>query len=72
MRGRADPLRVSAVLGHEAVGALSRALVAVMPLARMQQLAGLPGRITRIFVQTAARSRRHGRAELQRARRRDA
>ncbi len=51
MRGRATTLRVSAVLGHEAVGALSRALVAVMPLARMQQLAGLPGRITRIFVE---------------------
>jgi putative ABC transport system permease protein len=51
MRGRATTLRVSAVLGHEAVGALSRALVAVMPLARMQQLSGLPGRITRIFVE---------------------
>ena len=51
MRGRAITLRVSAVLGHEAVGALSRALVAVMPLARMQQLAALPGRITRIFVE---------------------
>jgi putative ABC transport system permease protein len=51
MRGRAITLRVSAVLGHEAVGALSRALVAVMPLARMQQLSGLPSRITRIFVE---------------------
>ena len=40
------------MLGPEAVGALSRALVAVMPLARMQRLAGLPGRVTRIFVQT--------------------
>jgi putative ABC transport system permease protein len=51
VRGRAITLRVSAVLGHEAVGALSRALVAVMPLARMQQLSGLPSRITRIFVE---------------------
>src|ERR1039458_8080662 len=47
MRGRATTLRVSAVLGHEAVGALSRALVAVMPLERMQQLSPLPGAITR-------------------------
>jgi putative ABC transport system permease protein len=53
MRGRASPLRVSAVLGPEAAGALSRSLVAVMPLKRMQQLAGLQGRVTRIFVQPA-------------------
>jgi putative ABC transport system permease protein len=52
LRGRAIALKVSAVLGQEAVGALSRALVAVMPLARMQQLAGLPRRVTRILVQT--------------------
>jgi putative ABC transport system permease protein len=64
MRGRATRLRVSAVLGHEAVGALSRALVAVMPLARMQQLSGLPGRITRIFVETAPGAESKVRAEL--------
>jgi putative ABC transport system permease protein len=52
LRGHAIALKVSAVLGQEAVGALSRALVAVMPLARMQQLAGLPRRVTRILVQT--------------------
>ena len=64
MRGRAVQLRVSAVLGHEAVGALSRALVAVMPLARMQQLAGLPGRITRIFVQARPGAEGKVRSEL--------
>jgi putative ABC transport system permease protein len=52
MRGRSSALRVSAVLGPEAAGALSGALVAVMPLARMQQLAGLQGRVTRILVQS--------------------
>jgi putative ABC transport system permease protein len=51
LRGHATVLRVSAVLGHETVGALSRALVAVMPLGRMQQLSGLSARITRIFVE---------------------
>jgi putative ABC transport system permease protein len=51
LRGRAIPLRVSAVLGPEAAGAVSGALVAVMPLARLQRLAGLPRRITRILVQ---------------------
>jgi putative ABC transport system permease protein len=64
MRGRAVTLRVSAVLGHEAVGALARALVAVMPLTRMQQLAGLPGRITRIFVQAQPGHEAEVRAEL--------
>ena len=64
MRGRATTLRVSAVLGHEAVGALSRALVAVMPLARMQQLSGLPGRVTRIFVEPAPGREQAVRSEL--------
>jgi putative ABC transport system permease protein len=52
LRGRALALRVSAVLGPEAAGAVSKALVAVMPLASLQRLAGLPGRVTRILVQT--------------------
>ena len=64
MRGGASTLRVSAVLGEEAVGALSRALVAVMPLARMQQLAGMPGRITRIFVETQPGAEAKVRTEL--------
>jgi putative ABC transport system permease protein len=64
MRGRAGVLRVSAVLGHEAVGALSRALVAVMPLGRMQQLSGLPGRITRIFVEARPGAEGKVRSEL--------
>ncbi len=53
LRGRSSALRVSAVLGPEAAGAVSGALVAVMPLARLQRIAGLPRRITRILVQTA-------------------
>ena len=64
LRGRARKLRVSAVLGHEAVGALSRALVAVMPLERMQRLAGLPGRITRIFVEVRPGHEAEVRSEL--------
>ncbi len=53
VRGRALRLRVSAVLGPETFGALSQANVAVMPLADLQQLAGLPEHITRILVQAA-------------------
>jgi putative ABC transport system permease protein len=65
LRGRTSPLQVEAVLGPEAVGALSRAHVAVMPLASMQQLAGLPGRITRILVQAQPGHEKAVRAELQ-------
>jgi putative ABC transport system permease protein len=52
LRGRAHPMAVSAILGPEAVGALSQARVAVMPLGQLQALAGLEGRITRILVET--------------------
>ncbi len=51
LRGQATPLRVSAVLGSESFGALSQARVAVMPIERLQALAGFPHRITRILVQ---------------------
>jgi putative ABC transport system permease protein len=52
LRGRDTPIRVSAVLGHETFGALAQAQVAVMPLADLQRLAGLEGRVSRILVQT--------------------
>ncbi|HTR72174.1 MAG TPA: ABC transporter permease, partial [Solirubrobacteraceae bacterium] len=64
MRGASTRLRVSAVLGEEAAGALAKALVAVMPLGRMQTLTGLPGRITRIFVEPQAGAQAQVRAEL--------
>jgi putative ABC transport system permease protein len=51
LRGRALPLRISDVLGPEAFGALSQANVAVMPLADLQRLSGLDGRVTRILVE---------------------
>jgi putative ABC transport system permease protein len=64
LRGAAHPLRVTAVLGPEAAGALSGAYVAVMPLARMQKLAGLQGRVSRVFVQTQPGERAAVRLEL--------
>jgi putative ABC transport system permease protein len=65
MRGRSSALRVSAVLGPEAAGALSGSLVAVMPLKRMQQLAGLEGHVTRILVQSEPGQEAAVRGELQ-------
>ena len=51
-RGEAT-IRVSALLGGEEIGALSGALVGVMPLGSMQTLLGEPGRVTRILVRSA-------------------
>jgi putative ABC transport system permease protein len=47
-------MRVSALLGSGEAGALSGALVGVMPLASMQQLLGQPRRVTRILVHARA------------------
>jgi putative ABC transport system permease protein len=66
LRGRAIPLKVSAVLGHEASGALSVAQVAVMPLASLQGLAGLPHRVSRILVQSKPGREAAVRSELER------
>ena len=64
LRGHAYTLPVSAVLGAEAAGALAGARVAVMPLSHLQKLAGLPGKVTRIFVQSKAGQRATVRTEL--------
>jgi putative ABC transport system permease protein len=52
LRGRVTPLPVTAVLDAHTFGALASAPVAVMALARLQALAGLPRRVTRILVET--------------------
>jgi putative ABC transport system permease protein len=65
LRGRATRLKVSAVLGHEAAGALSLAQVAVMPLAGLQGFAGLPHRVTRILVESEPGRKAAVRSELQ-------
>ncbi|MGA2162988.1 MAG: FtsX-like permease family protein [Solirubrobacteraceae bacterium] len=64
LRGKATSLKVAAVLGPEAVGALSQAFVATMPLANMQKLAELRGRVTRILVQTEPGHEAEVRTEL--------
>jgi len=64
LRGQATRLPVSAVLGAESFGALSQARVAVMPLERLQALAGLPHRLTRILVQSASGEEERVRSEL--------
>lgn len=50
VRGRAFPLTVAGILGPETIGSLAAARIALLPLQRLQELAGLPGRLTRILV----------------------
>jgi putative ABC transport system permease protein len=64
LRGSRFRLKVSAVLGPEAFGALSGARVAVMPTAQLQQLAGLPRRISRILVESSRGSQAKVRSAL--------
>ena len=66
LRGSRVPLKVSAVLGEEAFGALSRAQVAVMPAKQLQRLAGLSGRISRILVESKRGAKSQVQAELKR------
>jgi putative ABC transport system permease protein len=54
LRGRESAVTVAAVLGHDTVGPLTGAKVAVMPLPHLQALAGLPNRVTRILVDAQA------------------
>jgi putative ABC transport system permease protein len=64
LRGSTHRLKVAAVLGREAAGALSQARIAVVPLLRLQRLAGLQGRLTRILVQARHGQEAKVRAEL--------
>lgn len=64
--GRTLRLPVSAVLGQEAFGALSHALVAVMPLQELQSVAGLQHRVSRILVQPRPDHASEARAQLSR------
>lgn len=50
LRGRAQRVGVAAVLNEATIGPVADAAVAIAPLERAQELAGLPGRVTRILV----------------------
>jgi putative ABC transport system permease protein len=66
LRGRSHRLHLSAVLGREAAGPLSQAQVAVMPIFALQRLAGLPGRVSRILIQSQSGRETSVRTELER------
>jgi putative ABC transport system permease protein len=52
LRGRTFRMRVAAVLGPETIGPMAQGRSAILPLERLQRLAGLHGRVTRILIQT--------------------
>jgi putative ABC transport system permease protein len=64
VRGRAVPAEASAVLGSETVGPLSNAIAVLAPLRSIQDMAQLPGRITRVLVQSEPRREDRARSEL--------
>jgi putative ABC transport system permease protein len=66
LRGRAIRLDVSAILGRETAGALSTAKVAITPLFRLQEFAGLPHRVSRILIQSQPGHEAAVRGELDR------
>lgn len=66
LRGRAQRVGVSAVLGASAIGPAADAALAITPLNRAQALAALPGRVTRILVTPKPGREAAARAELQR------
>jgi putative ABC transport system permease protein len=65
VRGHALPVRVRAVIGSEAGGALSSALAVFLPLATLQRAAGLPSRITGVLVQSEPNAGERVRRELE-------
>ncbi|HET6447980.1 MAG TPA: ABC transporter permease, partial [Conexibacter sp.] len=61
LRGTVHTLPVAAVLGRETIGPVANARVAMLPLRRLQQLADMRGRLTRVLVETTpgAEARAH-------------
>ncbi len=66
LRGRASSVKVTAILGKETIGALANASAAIAPLYVIQHLASLPGRVTRVLVQSTPGQEARVRAELYR------
>lgn len=64
VRGHARQVAVLGVLGPESIGALAGALAAMAPIRFVQQLAGLPGRVSCILVTTEPGHRRAVEREL--------
>jgi putative ABC transport system permease protein len=65
VRGRAIPVKVGFVLGADTVGELSNAIAVIAPLRLTQRIADLPGRVTRLLVQSQPSKQLTVRRELE-------
>jgi putative ABC transport system permease protein len=66
LAGRRNTVALFATLTASQIGGLSQTPVAIGPLEYVQQLSGLPGRLTRILIEPAPRAERAVRAALMR------
>jgi putative ABC transport system permease protein len=57
---------VGATLGTREIGGLAQSQIAIAPIAYTQQLAGIPGRISRVFIQTRPGQEAQAKASLRR------
>jgi putative ABC transport system permease protein len=64
LRGTVRSLPVAGVLGRETIGPVANARVAMLPLQRLQELAGMQGRLTRVLVELAPGQETQARAGL--------
>jgi putative ABC transport system permease protein len=71
LRGSESELPVAAVLGRETIGPVSDARVAMLSLPRLQQLTRMPGRLTRVLIETQPGRQAQARAGLAALARRD-
>jgi putative ABC transport system permease protein len=51
VRGRAYRMTVTALLGRDTIGSLTQARIAITPLAELQRMTGMQGRVTRILLE---------------------
>jgi putative ABC transport system permease protein len=66
VRGREVRVNVISVLGAEDVGALANALAVIAPLESLQEIAGMPGRVSEVLVKSAPGRHESVRSELER------
>jgi putative ABC transport system permease protein len=64
--GRVEESLVGATLGKTEIGGLAKSQIALAPVAYAQELAGMQGRITRVFIQTRHGQEAQAKASLQR------
>ncbi|HEX5146797.1 MAG TPA: FtsX-like permease family protein [Conexibacter sp.] len=71
LRGEAHTVPLAAVVGHETIGPVADARVAMLPIDQLQALSGMRGRVTRVLIETLPGQAARARAGLAALARRD-